>query len=119
MNEKYALDRIDEFIFCIQKSRSILTENMLKGEKEIKADMYPWILGEKCPLDVLVKVSDRGTITKMDYYNFMVILHRFMPEVLILAATGNCELKNTSADMSILLEWEESPGNHDSVYSCV
>ena len=107
MNEKYALKMIDEFIFCIQKFRSNAIEGLSKRECELLPGMYPWTMGAKCPLCALMRVSDRGAITKHEYFNFMVILHRFMPEVLLFAAVTGAELNNTRADVSILTEWQD------------
>jgi hypothetical protein len=107
MNQQYALERVNEFIFCIQKFRSNTSETVTKAEMALLPTMFPWTFGDKCPLEVLTKVSNRESITPQEYYNFMFILHEFMPEILVVANVFGHELARTNTDVKIVMEeWE-------------
>jgi len=53
-------------------------------------DMSPWLYGKKCPLEALTKILDRynetGDLAPSDYFNMMIILSKFCPEVAVAAA---------------------------------
>ena len=133
MKEKDAIRHLREFMLALQRYRSIVMETVgpdtaltgagLMGEnieglslsKELAAEMWPWVFGDKCPLPVLVKILDNiddgGTLAPMDYYNQMFILDRFMPEVKVatnmrLIQAHIPPIPEGSTDINILRGWE-------------
>lgn len=92
MKQETAIRHLRLFMKGIQRFRSITRENMGTGKvvDNILNDLYPWVFGEKCPLLALTKTLDRvnegNKLTPSDYYNYMTILHKFMPEILLAMA---------------------------------
>lgn len=87
MNQETALNCLRDMLWAIQKYRSNTKESfghMEDYSDEVMADMWPWIFGTKCPLNALSAVLDRGYVTGQEFYNFMFILDRFIPEVQLL-----------------------------------
>jgi hypothetical protein len=84
--------------------------------KELLPDMFPWIFGPKNPLLALTKTLDRvgegNDLSPSDYYNYMTILHKFMPEIL-LAMTMYTDAQDYPKDppsVQVLVEgWETQP----------
>jgi hypothetical protein len=83
MNQQIALDHLEKMRQAIQRFRSICRDG-LEDENEMAALVYlnKWIWDDRyCPLTSLVKVIDRDHVTGMEMFNFMTVLHRYMPEV--------------------------------------
>lgn len=83
MKESEAMNDIKLFAFSLQKYRSVTAEEIPHLDEESKALMWPWVFGDKCPLEALTKVIDRGQVEASTYYNFMVVANQFMPEIVI------------------------------------
>lgn len=124
MKKEEAIGHLREFVWALQRYRSIVMETLgldpdypseeqLCLTEELAAEMWPWVFGEKCPLPVLAKIVDdaetSGELAPMDYYNMMTILHRFMPEVKvgIRAWRGTWTIPEGPPEVSILSGWEE------------
>lgn len=84
------INLLNVFIFGLQKYRSNAKEAYMKEEGEHSilgltnkqmGDLWPWVFGDKCPLPLLQRIVDRGSVTGQEFYNAMFILFRFMPEV--------------------------------------
>jgi len=79
--------------------------------KKFAGELWPWVFGEKCPLPILAKIIDdaesSGELAPMDYYNMMIILDRFMPEVKLAALTwrGTATLPEGPPSIDILSGW--------------
>jgi hypothetical protein len=86
MDQKEAMEALEHLRHNIQRYRSITKETFV-GEngltEESLAETWPWVFGSKCPLVQIQKCLDRGSVTGMEFYNFMTILDRFMPEVAV------------------------------------
>ena len=86
MDQTEAMKHLQALMHALQRYRSIIKENMtgISGiNDEMLATLYPWIFGTKCPLIALQKVLDRGSVNGSEFYNFMYIVHRFIPEIKI------------------------------------
>jgi len=83
MNEKERLEVLEQMRFAFQRFRSVIMEQADEDGASVKdlADMFPWIFGPKCPLPAIQKCLDRERVTGMELYNFLLVLHRFAPEV--------------------------------------
>lgn len=83
MKQQVALDHLEKMRQAIQRFRS----NYLGGrdaaaEMPVLIMVNKWLWDDRyCPLTSLVEVIDRGHVNGMEFYNFMIALHRFMPEV--------------------------------------
>lgn len=77
---------LERMRFALQRYRSIqraaLEDDGHTMSEETLAFFHPWVFGKRCPLLAVQKVLDRGTVTGAEFYNFMFMLHRFMPEVM-------------------------------------
>ena len=85
MNNDQRLEILENMRFAFQRFRSNVREtrektNLTDGMLE---DMFPWVFSSKCPLPAIQRCLDRGEVTGMELYNFMTILHRFAPEVMV------------------------------------
>lgn len=119
MIQEEALEHLREFLWALQRYRSIAMETLGPGSGELHlterlaAEMWPWVFGEKCPLSILAKMIDdaetSGKLVPMDYYNMMTILDRFMPGVKlgIRAWRGRYTVPEGPPDIAILAGWEE------------
>ncbi len=100
MKQSEAILHLRRYMLALQKYRSNTALDIPDLSEESKAEMWPWIFGDKCPLPQLVKVVDRTekgkSLDPHDYYNFMVILYRFTPE--IIAAMNIMNIDNPMPD---------------------
>jgi len=86
MRQEEAVEHLRLFLYTLQRVRSIIRETLVDPKDEhILGDMFPWLFGERCPLETLVKVLGRvdqgAELEPLVYYNLMIILDQFMPEV--------------------------------------
>ncbi len=94
MNEKYAMEIVNNLLIGLQRARSVTRENQeiedVNGDKLspemvnwVLEDLLPWMHGEKgeALLNAVVKVSERGSVTGGELYNFMTIIHLLSPAV--------------------------------------
>ena len=119
MTQEEALAHLREFLWALQKYRSITMETLGPGSGELHlseklaAETWPWVFGEKCPLPILAKMIDdaetSGKLAPMDYYNMMFILDRFMPEVKmgIRAWRGTWTIPEGPPGVEIMRGWEK------------
>ncbi len=84
MRQDEAVQDLRMFMTGLQKTRSTLRET-LNADRTLLARTFPWLFGDKCPLETLSRVLDAVESGKIlepqTYYNLMFILWRFMPEV--------------------------------------
>lgn len=127
MKKGVALQHLRVMIWTLQRYRSMANDPLLglivpddtpglQFTESFVAEHWPWIFGEKCPLEKLVEVVDRaeetGVLAPMDYYNFMTILDRFMPELRVAAAFYEYDLPKEqqlpmdSPTIDILRGWD-------------
>ena len=84
MDQAEAMKHLQVMMTSFQRYCSIVREYMTNLlPEDALATMYPWVFGTKCPLTALQKVLDRGTVTGTEMYNFMYVVHRFIPEIKI------------------------------------
>jgi hypothetical protein len=131
MKQSEAVQHLREMMWGLQKYRSITMETLgskppgphsisdpraceLHLSEKLAGEMFPWVFGEKCPLPVLSKILDDvdsgGDLAPGDYYNMMVILDRFMPEVrlsVVVARGTDSTLPQGPPDVSIMMGWDE------------
>lgn len=62
-----------------------MSEAHTDKDAEFLERYYPWGFGDKCPLEALQKVIDRGSVTANEFYNFMTIVDKIMPELQVIA----------------------------------
>ena len=86
MKKEDAAQDLRHMMICIQKFRANIAEMWGGAFDDILAKQWPWVFGDSCPLPALSKILDTydrdGILAPMDYFNMMVVLHRFMPEVI-------------------------------------
>jgi hypothetical protein len=110
MKKSEAIKHLNNFMIVLQKYRSNARESL--GEdisNETLAWINPYVFGDKCPLEILVKVSDHGdSLEPMTYYNLMVILYRFMPKIDAAARITGAELPGEIPSTALLAQgWED------------
>jgi hypothetical protein len=82
MLQAEALSHLENFRMALQKVRSNCAESTgYPLNDHALGQAFPWLFGNYCPLPALEKVQDRGSCTAEEFYNFMVVAERFMPEV--------------------------------------
>ena len=84
MKQEDAVRDLRMFMAGLQKTRSVLRETLSTDLSTLEG-AFPWLFGDKCPLEPLSKVLDAvesgGTLEPQAYYNLMFILFHFMPEI--------------------------------------
>jgi len=117
MDEKTAIRQLQEFMIALQRYRGIIREQMSDIPDKVLVSLEPWVFGDKCPLEILVKVLDGvdtgHALEPMTYYNMMTILTNFMPGVqacvnMRLAEAGLALLPEMP-DINILRGWSTLP----------
>jgi hypothetical protein len=90
MKHSQAEKIIRNALFCTQKNRSIVSENLEGVSERVKRFFEPKTHDERWLLKPLLKITeqieDGKQIKPMDFYNIMVIIYKFAPELQILAA---------------------------------
>lgn len=121
MKQEEAILQLRVFMLALQKYRSNAMEmamEPIEATPEQAANMFPWIFGKKCPLEALSKTLDAveqtGALEPMVYYNYMVILDRFLPEIRLFADTfysGMGKLPKGPPSISFLaIGWDNGSG---------
>ena len=86
MKKEDAAQDLRHMMIAIQKYRANIAELWGGSFDDILGQQWPWIWGDSCPLPAISKILDAydkdGTLAPMDYYNMMIVLHRFIPEVI-------------------------------------
>jgi len=80
ITEENAKRQLSAYMTALQKYRSVTAEE-IGIPKKLAEEMWPWVFGDKCPLPVLAKILNHTELVPMDYYNQLIILCRFMPEI--------------------------------------
>lgn len=80
MTEQEALDVIAKLVTAIQKYRSNALEELPAEVQEMAGEVQPHTLGKGKFLEILIKVSDSGTISTLDFNNMMMMAHGSAPE---------------------------------------
>lgn len=127
MKQLQAVQHLQTFMRALQKYRSNLRDPVvgivvpdgtpgLRPTESFMAEMWPWVFGDKCPLTTIVRVLDdttrTGTLAPMDYYNLMIILDRFMPEVRAVASlfedglAPEYKIPQGAPNINVLRGWE-------------
>ncbi len=103
MKESEALRIVDLLVTSVQKFRSTIAET---GYDDEAKELFAYLYGEHSFLKVLLKISDRGTLTTLDFYNLLVMadLH---PElgVMFVGTTGK-QLPEIKSQLTHR-EWED------------
>jgi len=74
-----ALTLLNNMVVILQKSRSILLEGGIDEEMATYLNLNPFILGKKCPLNVLLKAIETENFEPLFVYNMCVIFKKFEP----------------------------------------
>ena len=102
MKQTQAMDYVRKLLTGVQRARSVSTEGIenivlgMGGElseeqqgviTDLLEDLTPWLYGAKgnALLNGLALVDNRGSVTGMEFFNFMTIIHRIEP---FIAATA-------------------------------
>lgn len=95
MKQELAVRQLRAYMLALQKYRSNIALDLDLPEP-FKAEAWPWVFGDKCPLPQLSTVLDRvdngADLNPFEYHNFMVILYRFSPELLAVIGFNEHEL---------------------------
>jgi len=98
MNQEKGMEIVNKLIEGLQHARSISREGVesIANEKSIEPeivdgvleDLTPWLHGPKAEalLSRLIKVSERGSVTGMELFNFMTVIH--VPSPVVAAMAG-------------------------------
>ena len=96
MKQAQAMDYVRKLLTGVQRARSVSTEGIenivlgMGGELsetqqrviiDLLEDLTPWLYGAKgnALLNGLALVEGRGSVTGMEFYNFMTIIHHIEP----------------------------------------
>lgn len=79
ITEENARRQLYAYMTALQKYRSVTAEE-IGMSPDLMEEVWPWVFGDKCQLPTLSKILD-GPLVPMDYYNQLVILCRFTPEI--------------------------------------
>ena len=88
MKQTEAMKYVRSLLFGMQRSRSALRETLSgMGDypdslvESTLEDLNPWLYGKRGEglLKALVQVDERGSVTGMEFYNFMTIIHLLDP----------------------------------------
>lgn len=84
MTQEEMMRLLERLRHAFQKFRSNTAEAVgVELSDEMLEEMFPWVFGPRCPLPAIQKCLDRGSVTGMEFYNFMVVLNMFCPEVAV------------------------------------
>mgnify|MGYP001616823587 CR=1 FL=1 len=111
MNQEQAMKLVNRAMIGLQRTRTISIEELTRfgweesTVKSVIADLIPWAIGEKgdALLNALSLVSNRGSVTGQELYNFMTILHR-LDKALLIMITGFTETVFPEPDMKWFME---------------
>lgn len=95
MNQNEAMKLVKHLIIGLQRARSVNKEQLENMEDEmgnkfpsnitevVLEDLTPWLHGPKADRLILSlqQIQERGKITGMELYNFMVIIHLLNPTI--------------------------------------
>lgn len=98
MNQKAAMDIVNKLLFGIQRARTASLEGTEAVARpgtspeiinDVLEDLTPWLHGPKAEalIKALTIVSDRGSVTGGELYNFMTIIHVLNPVIAAMAGT--------------------------------
>jgi len=95
MNQTEAMKMVRLLLLGMQRARSTSSEWMERNFPDVspemiqavKGDLLPWLEDEngKALVEALAKVDARGSVTGMEFYNFMVVIHILNPAVAAMA----------------------------------
>ena len=116
MKQETAAEHLRLFLYTLQRVRSINLETLCldPDDGHILGSMFPWLFGEKCPLETLVKVLGRvdqgAELEPLVYYNLMTILDRFLPQVkaasnVYVVGNGGAGFPEGPPDVMLLRGW--------------
>lgn len=90
MKKETAAKHLRDMLFMIQKFRSNAYES-LPGYEKLLPKIMPWVFGDNgaVVLNGLVKILDvydqTNTLAETDFYNMMIILNTFAPQLIAVA----------------------------------
>jgi len=85
MKQSEAMKYVRKLLNGVQRSRSAIRESLItNGEfdtkviEQVMIDLNPWLFGPKGEsfIKALAQIDDRDSVTPMEFYNFMTIIHR-------------------------------------------
>ncbi len=104
MKKSDALTLLNNMVITLQKARSIVTEGGITEEVATFFDFNPYVLGKKCPLNVLLKAIESENFDPLFVYNMCVIFKKFEPILDLEASMLGYEIPEP--DMSLLKSFE-------------
>ena len=89
MKQSEAMEFVRKLLFGVQRSRSAARESLSGSDvsdkliENVLVDLNPWLYGPKGEgfIKALAQVDARGSVTGMEFYNFMTIIHRLDPTI--------------------------------------
>jgi hypothetical protein len=113
VKQSTAVDILNHLMITIQKLRSNERESIehFRGTQRVKdavlESLQPWIYGDRCLLPGLEKTLSPGHyLTPQEFYNFMFIVDRFVPEIGIMTAVRQ-EEDFPAPDVNWIRGWEQ------------
>lgn len=79
MKKSDALILLNNMVIVLQKSRSIVLEGGVDETVARYFNLNPYILGDKCPLNILLQAIDSENFEPLFVYNMCVIFKQFEP----------------------------------------
>ena len=103
MKKSDALTLLNNMIIVVQKSRSIVLEGGIDENVAKYFNLNPYILGKKCPLNVLLKATESENFDPLFVYN-MCVIFRLEPILGVEAALLGIEIPEP--ELSLLKPFE-------------
>jgi hypothetical protein len=92
MKKSEALILLNNMVIVLQKSRSIVLEGGIDETLARYFNLNPYIVGDKCPLRVLLRAIENEKFEPLFIYNMCVIFKKFEPLLDIEAALLEIEI---------------------------
>jgi hypothetical protein len=107
MKKSDALILLNNMVIVLQKSRSIVLEGGIDETIARYFNFNPYILGNKCPLRVLLRVIESENFDPLFVYNMCVIFKKLEPLLDVEASLLEIEIPEPEASLLKPFEPEE------------
>ena len=92
MNQEEAMKLVRALLFGAQRTRSASREELARNfdadiVNNVLVDLNPWLDGSrsKAFLKTLAQIDERGSVTGLEFYNLMTIIHNLEPVIAVTA----------------------------------
>lgn len=107
MDEKEARELLPKMISVFQKYRANAKESIGDGEveREVLAEISPYIFGEKSPLVLMDAMEKSERIEAQSLWNLCYLIHQFIPEIVVAANILGLEIPEPELDWIKNEQW--------------